>query len=199
MAIVKFFLDTGALIALAGLKEPDLQNLKNRMKAGNLELNTTHVQTDEITAHIKFHEKVTKKHEKRVATYQQKIDRALESLKSKGIEVHFELAKMGAWGVMRWGYFKWGGKETGKLYDDLRKEIGRCEEAKGTIKPLLNIACDAVIAVSSLDHDFFITCDKCLFNSWHKVIVKHPKLKQRFKVPKVIYTRRNPKEVASAI
>ena len=190
MANVKFFLDTGALIALSGLKGSDLQIFKTRIEAYNPEIGVTHVQVDET---------INEKYERKLRNYQQVIDKALESLTKKGIAVHVEPTKIGAWSISRWDYFKWGGEETGKLYEELRNEIDRCEEAKGKTKTLLNIACDAVIAVSSLDHDFFVTCDECLFDSWRNVIDKNRMFRQQFKIPKVIYARPYPKEVAKAI
>ena len=197
MAKIRFFLDTGALIALSGLEGSDLQDFKNRMEAGNSEISVTHVQVDESTKHMKFHEKVKEKYEKKVKDYQQKINKALGSLKNKGITVHLEDTKAFVIGVSRIGYTVLGGEEIGKLYGELRKEIDECERTKkGTSKPLLNIASDATIAVSSLNHDFFITCDRCLFDSWGNVISKNRMLEQQFKVPKVIYAKRSPKEVA---
>ena len=48
-----------------------------------------------------------------------------------------------------------------------------------------------------LDHDIFITTDKCLFKSWRRIIHKHKQIiKQRFKIPKIVYAPRNPNEVA---
>lgn len=199
MAYVKFFLDTNALLYLSGLKDLDLKDFKKRVEASGLELSSTHVQVDESTEHIKFHEKVTKKREKKVQNYQEKIAFALKSLRKKEIDVRVEPTKIPVQGVARQNYTLMGGRETGKLYDELQKEVDECEKAKGNLKSPLNIGRDAVIAVSSLDHDFFITTDKCLFDSWHKIITKHRMLKQKFKVPKVIYTKCDPKEVARSI
>ena len=199
MAYVKFFLDTNVLLALSGLNGSDLQVFKDRIEASDSELNTTHIQVDEITKHIKFHEPVKKKHEKKVQSYQQKIDEALKTLRSKGINVRIEATKIPVQGIARAGHVKTASKEVRKFYNELRKEIDGCEKAKGKIKPLLNVACDATIAVSSLNHDFFVTSDKCLSESWLKVIGKYEILRQQFKIPKIIYTKRYPKEVAKRI
>ena len=102
-------------------------------------------------------------------------------------------------GVSRIGYGVLGDEESGKLYDELRKEVEDCERPKGKIKSLLNIARDAAIAFSSLDHDFFITCDRCLYQSWNQIIDKYEKHMQKFKFPKVIYTRWNSKDVAKRV
>jgi len=148
-----FFLDTNVLWYLAGLEDVDLHDFRNRMKASNTELSTTHVQVDESTEHIKFHEK-SEKHEKTVSNYQQKTDKALEALNNKGINVSLEDTKIVVLDVSRFDLARFGDEEIEKFYDELRKEIDECQKAKGKPKPLLNIACDATIAVSSLDHDF---------------------------------------------
>lgn len=186
MANVKFFLDTNALLYLSGLEDPELSDFKNRIEASKAELCVTSVQVDEV-------------HEREFQNYQQKIKKALESLANKGINAQHEDTKIFVWGVTRWNYHVWTSKKIGKLYDELRKEIEECEKAKGTKKTLLNIVRDATIAVSSLDHDFFITCDRCLFDSWRKVIGKHIILRQQFKVPKIIYAERSPKQIATHI
>jgi len=186
MKTYKFFLDTGAIIALSGLKAPNLQAFKSRTKSSNSKLSTTHVQVDE-------------KHPKELKNYYQKINRALKSLRQKGIVVHVEATREVVFDVSRFNLAKFGDKELGKLDDELRKEIDACERAKGTIKPPLNIARDALIAVSSLDHDFFVTCDKCLSQSWNKVIGKHIMLNQRFTIPRAVYIRPIPEDVAKQI
>ena len=131
--------------------------------------------------------------------YQQKIEKALKSLRSNGIVIHVEATKEIVLDISRFNLAKFGDEELGKLDDELRKEIDACERAKGTIKHSLNIARDALIAVSSLGHDFFITCDKCLSQSWNKVIGKHTMLNQRFTIPRAVYIRPTPKDVAKQI
>lgn len=190
MTHAKFFLDTNVLVYLSGLKDWDLQDFKTRIETSNSELSATHIQVDEI---------VDEKYEKKLRNYQQKIEKALESLKSKGIKVRLEATKIPVAGILRTGHFMTASQEVGKLYDELRKEIDGCERAKETIKPVLNIACDAVIAVSSLGHDFLITTDECLFVSWVNVIGKYQMLGQQFRVPKIIYAHRSPKLVAKQV
>jgi hypothetical protein len=183
MTDLKFFLDTGALIALSGLKGSDSQILKNRIKASDSGLSITHIQVDE-------------KLRIELQDYQLKIDKALSSLKNKGIVVSLEPTKIIVLGISRFGLASFGNEEAGRVYDELRDDIKKCERKKRKPKTPLNIACDAVIAVSSLGSDFFITCDRCLFDCWHKVISNHRILGQRFKIPRVIYSEPYPKEVA---
>ena len=186
MAYIKFSLDTNALLFLAGLEGAPLQVLKNRVEASSSELSITHVQVDEA-------------HEKELEDYQQKIKKALASLTRRGINVRLEATKITVAGVSRADFTRLGDEQISTLYNELRKEIDMCQKTKGKPQSLLNIACDAVIAVSSLDHDFFITTDRCLFDSWLKIINKHGRLRQQHKVPKIIYARRSPKRVAQCI
>ena len=65
-----------------------------------------------------------------------------------------------------------------------------------------NVAKDALIALSSLNHDFFITADRCLFRSWKKVVEfnegNERTLEQNgYKLPKLIQ-RRKPKGILQA-
>ena len=183
---VRIFLDTNALMCLSGLKESDVGNFKNRIERSGSELSITHVQVDE-------------KYRKELRNYQQKIEKALARLVNKGINVKLEETKIPVEGVEREGCSRSGGQMVGSLYDELQKEIDACERDKGIIKPVLNIACDAVIAVSSLDHDFFITCDDCLSKRWQKIINKYGMLEQEHKIPKICYAHPSPTEVANAI
>lgn len=59
---------------------------------------------------------------------------------------------------------------------------------------ILNIARDTLIAITSLNHDYFVTSDKCLHKSWRRVIEKdlenRKTLKaQSYKIPRIIYVR----------
>ena len=182
----KLFLDTGALIALSGLKGKELESFKEQLETSNSELSVTHIQVDEKTT-------------TEVQPYKSKINKAMRSLTNKGIIVHLEDSKITVFGISRFGYTRFGYEEMHKLDDKLRKEIIECEKIRGRSKPLLNVARDTAIAVSSLDHDFFIVCDKCLFESWLKVIGKQRKLGQRFKLPRIVYARPYPNEVAKTI
>jgi len=120
MADVKFFLDTNALIRLAGLKSLNLQDFKTRIEACNSRLSATHIQVDEM-------------HTKGLQNYQQKVKKALESLTNKGIGVQVEISRIGVWGVSRWGLFRWRDKQTGELYEKLCKEIDECMKSKGNL------------------------------------------------------------------
>lgn len=192
-------MDTSALIYLAGLKEPDLKTFKTKIKTTRTKLIISHVQVDESTVHIKFHERTSKKCDKEVQTYQQKIDEALKALKNKGINIRVEPTRIMVCGVSRLDLTRLSGEEIGDLYDQLRTEIDTCQKKKGKPKSTLNIACDAVIAVSSMKNDFLITCDECLYRSWTKVIKKNKGLMTRFSFPKAYYAKRSPKAVSGCV
>ena len=181
-----FFLDTNALIYLSGLKDSDRQIFKNKLEASNSELIVTHIQIDE-------------KYRKELPEYTQKIKKALESLRRKGIRIRTEATKGFVIGVSRIGHARLTSEDAGRLYNELRNEIDQCQKDKNQLKSTSNIACDATIAISSLDHDFFVTTDKCLCIGWRKVISKHRTLLAQHKIPEIIYARRSPKEVARQI
>ncbi|MDH5690570.1 MAG: hypothetical protein OEY81_03960, partial [Candidatus Bathyarchaeota archaeon] len=117
MADPKFFLDTGALIALAGLEGSNLQLFKKHIEESNSKLSITHIQVNE-------------KHRRELQDYQRRIDKALESLTNKGIVVQIEPTKIALFDVSRFDLAKFSDEETGKLCDKLRKEIDQCEKVK---------------------------------------------------------------------
>jgi predicted nucleic acid-binding protein len=195
----EIFFDTNALIHLAKIEERELHALKMRIAKSGSIVSVSHVQIDESSVLVKFQEKATEKNQKEVESYEQKIAEALKSLTMKGIEVLVEPTKICVQGIARQGYAVEAGKELGELYNELRNEISACEKSRGRPKNLLNIACDATIAVSSFGHDFFVTTDRCLHNSWHKVIEIHKISLQQFKLPTAIYCGSSTKEVVDCI
>jgi hypothetical protein len=195
----EIFLDTNALIHLARIEEQDIHVLRTRIKESSSVMSVSHVQIDESSVLVRFKEKATEKNQKEVESYQQKIAEALKSLKMKGIEVLVEPAKICVQGITRQGYAAHAGKELGEFYDALRNEISVCEKSRGRAKNPLNMACDATIAVSSFGHDFFVTTDRCLHNSWHKVIEIHKISLQQFKLPTAICCGSSTGEVVNCI
>ena len=150
---------------------------------------------------------VDEKHPKELQTFQQKTANVLGSLEEKGIAIQLEAPKVPVAGLLRAGYVVAACIEKGRLYDELREEIERCMKSEGKQKGLtktekertLNIALDADNAVSSIDHDYFITCDWCLSESWRKIIEKHKKLMPQISFPEIIHSKRSPEEVAGQI
>jgi predicted nucleic acid-binding protein len=199
MAPTSVSLDTNALMLLAGADETVSRKLKTLIETSNLRLSITHVQVDEIANGVSFRGDIEKAHAKKVSHYQQKINIALESLEKKGIAIQVEPTEIIVTGIWRLGFGKISSEELGNIYDELRDEIRKCEEAKGRTKPLLNIARDAVIAVSSMRHDFFVTTDSCLYDSLCQVIEKHKTEQEKLKFPKVFYCRRSIADVTNCI
>jgi len=183
-----FFFDTNALILLSGLDTDNLSILNREIAEKEIKICVTHVQIDEKYTH-------------ELGDYRQNIEKALEKLAKNGINIIVENTIELVLGISRLGYAKLGSEKLGEIDDALRKEIETCmgKKAKGD----LNVASDALIALSSLNHDFFITADRCLFKSW-KIVIDFNKENKKaieqhgYKVPKIIH-RKKPKGVFQAI
>lgn len=82
------------------------------------------------------------------------------------------------------------------------KERKRLEQKGGNI---LNIATDALISITALGHDFFVTSDYCVFKCWLKVIeddAQNRKAileKEKHKIPKILFVHPSPQKVFSEI
>ena len=61
---------------------------------------------------------------------------------------------------------------------------------------------DALIGLTALNNDFFITSDDCLYDSWKKVIFSNSEnrksLELKYKIPQII-RRRKPNGIIQAI
>jgi alanine-alpha-ketoisovalerate/valine-pyruvate aminotransferase len=93
MAMFKFYLDTDALNRLSNLNGKKLEEFKKRFNSIDAELVFTHVQVGERYS--------TKDEQK----YQEIVEKAKETLRSKGIQIRFENTKIGIFGISRWGFF----------------------------------------------------------------------------------------------
>ena len=186
MSIVEVFLDTSALIALSGLRSHKVDALKNLIQSGNLRLNVSHIQVDE-------------KVERNYVDYNRRIIKALGTLEKKGIKVCLIPTKIAVTDVSRVELSTIGDEEINGFYDELLHEISECEKNKGKTKDWKNLVCDAIIAVTAIDHDYFITCDSCMYDTWKKVIDSYGILRHRFKIPRLYYANSDPKNVADII
>jgi hypothetical protein len=135
-------------------------------------------------------------------SYQQKISRALKSLGEKGITLRLEPTKELIVGVSRVGHAIVAGPEISRIDGCLRKEIETCMREKA--KDTLNIARDACIAITSLNHDYFVTSDKCLYESWLKVIEENMENKRALeakghRIPRIVYAPPDPQSLAEKI
>jgi len=194
----KFFLDTSALIRLSRLEGRELEEFRTRFNSINAELIVTHVAVDEATFDLKFEGEISKTG-KEVQEYKEKIDNALEALRSKGIRVTVETTNITICGISRCGFSSLATQDIGQAYDELWKEIHACEKAKGKSKDPLNVKRDAVIGVSPLEYSFLITTDQCLCDSFNEIMKKHKDLIERVMTPKAKDAKRSPEGVADCI
>jgi hypothetical protein len=182
-----FFLDTNVFILLSGLDSGDLAILSGALAGNKIALCMSHVQIDEQNC-------------QEFSDYRLKIEDALRKFTERGIEIIVEPTNEVVWDVSRFDLARFGSEELSKIDKALRKEIEKCERKKD--KTVSNIAKDALIALSSLNHDFFVTADSCLFRSWKIVIESNEEnrkaIEQQYKIPEIIHLRK-PKGVLQAI
>jgi hypothetical protein len=183
----KFYLDTDALNRLSSLDGEKLEEFKERFNSLDAELVFTHVQVDERYS--------TKDEQK----YQEIVEKAKETLRSKGIQIKFENTKIGIFGISRWGFFTFSTSDIERICDELDKGINACEKAKQNPKDPMNVKRDAMIAVSSLEHSFLITTDKCLCDSFNKVIEEKKELVEKVITPKARLASQSSEAVADCI
>ncbi len=164
----------------------------------NAELVVTHVAVDEATHDLKFREEIGE-HDKEVQEYREKIENALNALRSKGIQVKVETTNIFVVGISRVGFSSLASQDIGKVYDKLWKEIDACEKGKGRSKDPLNIKRDAVIGVSPLEYSFLITTDHCLCDSFNKIMRKYKDVVEKVVTPKAKHAKRSPEAVADCI
>jgi predicted nucleic acid-binding protein len=182
-----FFLDTNALIALSGLDENNFLKLSREIAKREISIYISHVQIDE-------------QYNREFSDYQRKIREALKKFSEHCIEIIVKPTTQLVWDVSRWNFARFGSKKLGEIDDFLRQEIEKCMGKKH--KGVLNVARDALIALSSLNHDYFITNDECLYKGW-KIVVESNKNKKAlkqggYKLPQVI-RRKTTKSVFQAI
>ena len=182
---LRVLLDTGALIALSGLKGTDfVADFVGRCTESGTVLCVTHVQVDEKVA-------------REVRDYEVKVDRAVAELRQFGLLVEMEPTGIAVVGISRVGLAKLGGEDGGSLYEKLRRLISDCDRNKGKSGDVLNVARDAVIAVSALDHDAFIVCDECLFRSFQFATSNMKQAGSH--VPTIVLAKPDPVDVAKGI
>jgi hypothetical protein len=186
----KLFLDTCTIIALDDLKNEDFDILRDRLEESNSELHASHIQGDE-------------KYRKRPSDPMQIYTEAFAIFEAHGIKIHWENpTKGGVFGVSRFGHSSFFGEPFTTIYKELVCEVRKCDEERGrhqdkTVdeekreryeeKKSLNVARDALIAITSLDHDYFITSDYCLHKSLRKVLQNSENRTIFEKIPEIIY------------
>jgi hypothetical protein len=96
-------------------------------------------------------------------------------------------------------FFAFSTSDIERIYDELDKGINACEKAKQNPKDPMNVKRDAMIAVSSLEHSFLITTDKCLCDSFNKVIEEKKELVEKVTTPKARLATQSSEAVADCI
>ena len=177
-----FYLDTGAFFLVAGLDDSGLFLLNQAISKNEIELCLTHVQIDE--------------HGDREKSYEENFVKAMNKLTAKKVKFLVESTKEDYWDISRWGLAEWGNDLLYRIDDELRLEIEKCN------KKNKNASYDALIAISSLNHDYFITTDICLTYAWKAVILNNQKnkeaLEKNYAIPQII-KRKTPKSVLNTL
>jgi hypothetical protein len=191
----KIFLDTCSIIALSGLKEKEeFDLLRNRLEECKSGLFASHIQGDEM-------------HPEELSDFREIYRKTFEKFEKHGIKIHWEEPTRGMIiGVSRIGFCRIFEDDLAEIGEELEIENRKCMEEKGKFNKnidekaiVLNIARDCLIAITSLDYDYFITSDKCLYESWTKVLQRHKTEKKLKKTSEVIYVRRSPEMILKEI
>jgi len=187
MVMFKFYLDTGALNRLSGLDGKKLEEFKKRFNSKDAKLIFTHVQVDERYSH------------KTKQKYQEIVDKTINILRNKGIQIQVENSKGVIVDISRCNYSTFSSQDISKVYDKLDEEINACEKAKQKQKDPMNVKRDAIICVSPLEYSHLITCDKCLCDSFNKVIKENKELVEKVMIPKAKIANQSSEAIADCI
>jgi len=181
----KIFLDTCSIIALSRLKEKEeFDLLRNRLEECKSGLYVSHIQGDEM-------------HPKELSDFREIYRKAFEKFEKHGIKIHWEEPTRGMIiGVSRIGFCRIFEDDLAEIGEELERENRKCMEERRKFeknaeqqKIVLNLAKDCLIAITSLDYDYFITSDKCLYDSWIKILQRHKTEKILEKTSEVLYAQ----------
>jgi len=179
---VKVFLDTNALISLAGLPGTTLlSEFVSNCRSSGIALCVSHIQVDE-------------KVDREMPSYQARIDKAILEVRNLGLETVLESTAVGVWDVSRWDLSRWSGEVESALYRKLVELISICDRNTGKKGDATR---DAITGVSALDHDLFVVCDECLFRSFQSATASQGNLRNR--LPKTILRKPTAEDVATGI
>jgi hypothetical protein len=179
---VKVFLDTGALMALSGLAGSAI--------AGDFVTNCRTARVVLCVSHIQVDEKV----DREMRSYEARIEKAVRDLKDLGLETLLEPTAIGVYDTSRWGMSSYGGEDEKALYQKLLELITACDREAGKKSGATR---DAIIGVSALDHDLFVVCDECLFQSFQSATAGLTNLQAR--LPRTILRKPSPEDAANGI
>lgn len=186
---VKIFLDTCSLIALSALDITGFGLLRNVLEETSSDLYSSHIQGDEM-------------YSEKNADFRQIQRRAYQRFEKHGIKIHWEEPTKGlVAGLSRIGYSRTMGESSSRVYEQLREEIEKCMKEKRREKSVvekervLNIARDCLIALTSTDYDYFLTSDKCLFESCQRILQKRETRSIFEKVPICRYMKPDARKI----
>lgn len=147
------------------------------------------------------HLQVDEKYSKESKDYMKKIEKALAPLKRNGIEVDIKPTKLAVVKISRVALSGPSDKYMDKLYDELKSRLAECDKSKGKERKPFNVERDAITGLTSIDYDYFLTCDECLSEALQHIFEEHDQTfsSKGVKIPKVLYRRPDPIEVAKAI
>lgn len=179
---MKVFLDTNALIALAGLHQTlILGDFVRYCASSGALICISHVQVDE-------------KVDREMRDYQARIEKAVRELKNLGLEIVLEGTTVGVWDVSRWDMSRRGGEVEHSLYCNLLELISVCDRERGKKGGAVR---DAIIGASALDHDLFVVCDECLYRSFQLATASLKGLQNR--LPQIIFRKPTAEDVATGV
>ncbi len=179
---MKVYLDTSALIALSGLPQSPLQtDFVGICKETGIVFCVSTIQVDE-------------KVDREMPTYGARIEKAVRELTRLGLQTSLEPTGVTVFDATRWDMSKLSGELESGLYRTLVEMIRTCNQEAG--KPADSTR-DAIIGVSALDHDLFIVCDKCLYESFLAATSGLKNLRDR--LPVTILRKPTPEDITKGI
>ncbi len=186
MPYVSFHLDSGALIALSGLSIAESKTLRSLLERTDSELTVTHIQIDE-------------KHPDTAKDYRKKVQEALAALTTKGLRVTLEPSKVTVANYSRSNLTQVGNQALEEAFGHLVTLLRNCEGVAERDPTPPGIGRDAIIGVSSMDHDVFVTTDKCLSRSYRKLAETDDQVVHAHSIPEIVYVRPVPTKVFRAM
>jgi len=182
---MNIFLDTNALNAFTGISKKDAQIIHNLLEQSCSSIRVCHLQVDERYAHI--------------SKWNEKAEKIIYSFRNKGLVLNQIPSKISVTGVSRIGMSEIADGVISKIYDELVNVIENCEKKN---KEKKNIMIDAMIGVTSIGNEIFITCDCCLAKSLKIVLDNaYPKYDKIFNIkkPEIIYIQPNTKNIVKKV
>ena len=182
------FLDTNTLYVLSSLENELLNHLKEWIDRNDVKLYTAYIQIDDM-------------YSEEPSGYRTATESALKQLKTKGIMVKSTDTKGIIFDISRLDLAEFSNDILDQVYDKLRNKLADETKRKGKNVNQLNMSRDASVALTSLDFDYFITCNKTLGETTEKIFNedKDVLLREDKKIPQIYYTKAEPSEIAKAI